>query len=95
MCVCIAYRWVNGKICNLDPFTDDYYADPAKCQKPIPDRVNNVYIYIYIYIVCVCVCVYTHTHTYTPNSISATAKSAYICSRMLTSHFVSTYADVC
>jgi hypothetical protein len=34
--------WVNGKICNIDPFTDDYFKDPAKCAKPIPDRVNNV-----------------------------------------------------
>ena len=34
--------WVNGKICDIDPFTDDYFTDPKLCQKPIPDRVNNV-----------------------------------------------------
>ena len=33
-----------------DPFTDDYFKDPARCQKPIPDRVNNVSV-------CVPVCV--------------------------------------
>eukprot|EP00802_Teleaulax_amphioxeia_P001324 Tamp_01326.p1 GENE.Tamp_01326~~Tamp_01326.p1 ORF type:complete len:1819 (-),score=331.43 Tamp_01326:83-5314(-) len=34
--------WVNGKICDIDPFTDDYFTDPKLCQKPIRDRVNNV-----------------------------------------------------
>ena len=43
-----SYRWVNGKICDVDPFTEDYYEDPAKCQKPIPDRVNNVHIYVHM-----------------------------------------------
>jgi len=38
----MAVGWVNGKICDIDPFTNDYFEDPALCQKPIPDRVNNV-----------------------------------------------------
>lgn len=30
------------QICDIDPFTDDYFESQERCQKPIPDRVNNV-----------------------------------------------------
>lgn len=31
-----------SQICDIDPFTDDYFESKDRCQRPIPDRVNNV-----------------------------------------------------
>eukprot|EP00961_Rhodomonas_salina_P207675 2802949-Rhodomonas_salina.1 len=32
-------RWVNGRVCPIDPFTETFADD---CPKPIPDDVNTV-----------------------------------------------------